>query len=118
MQRHPEIGAQILQKASLPDLASWVLAHHERPDGTGYPLGLSGDAVSLEARILSVADAFEAMTSDRPYRARMPAQAAREELLAHRGTQFDTTVVDALLQALDNADGPPGKRHAALVPVA
>ena len=88
MQRHPEIGAQILDSASLHDLASWVLAHHERPDGTGYPLRLSGDAVSLEARILAVADAYEAMTSDRPYRAAMPAQAAREELLRHRGTQL------------------------------
>jgi diguanylate cyclase (GGDEF)-like protein len=104
MQRHPELGAQILDSASLHDLASWVLAHHERPDGTGYPLGLSGDAVSLEARILAVADAYEAMTSDRPYRAAMPAQAAREELLRHRGTQFDPAVVDALLRALKLVD--------------
>jgi diguanylate cyclase (GGDEF)-like protein/putative nucleotidyltransferase with HDIG domain len=118
MQRHPEIGAQILDKASLPDLAGWVLAHHERPDGTGYPQGLSGDAVSLEARILSVADAYEAMTSDRPYRARMSAQSARDELLSHRGTQFDTTVVDALLRTLDLADGSPGQRDEALAPVA
>ena len=118
MQRHPEIGAQILDKASLPDLAGWVLAHHERPDGTGYPLRLSGDSVSLEARILSVADAYEAMTSDRPYRAAVSAQSAREELLRHRGTQFDPTVVDALLQALDRADGSPGERYEALAPVA
>ena len=66
MHRHPELGAHILQSASLDDLAGWVLAHHERPDGTGYPLGLSDDAISLEARILAVADAYEAMTSDRP----------------------------------------------------
>jgi diguanylate cyclase (GGDEF)-like protein len=104
MERHPEIGAQILDSASLPDLARWVLAHHERPDGTGYPLRLSGDAVSLEARILAVADAYEAMTSDRPYRAAMPAQAAREELLRHRATQFDAAAVDALLRSLDQTD--------------
>jgi diguanylate cyclase (GGDEF)-like protein len=115
MRRHPELGAHILQSASLHDLASWVLAHHERPDGTGYPLGLSGDAVSLEARILAVADAYEAMTSDRPYRAAMPAQAAKEELLRHRGTQFDTTVVDTLLDALNlAADNLPIEPHASL----
>jgi HD-GYP domain-containing protein (c-di-GMP phosphodiesterase class II) len=112
MRRHPEIGAHILQSASLHDLAGWVLAHHERPDGTGYPLGLSGDAVSLEARILAVADAYEAMTSDRPYRAAMPLQAAKEELLRFRGTQFDATVVDALLDALNLADNLPIEPHA------
>jgi diguanylate cyclase (GGDEF)-like protein len=118
MQRHPEIGAQILDSASLHDLAGWVLAHHERPDGTGYPLRLSSDGIPLEARVLSVADAYEAMTSDRPYRAAMPAQEAREELLRHRGTQFDAAVVDALLCALDLADHRPVERHAVLAPVA
>jgi diguanylate cyclase (GGDEF)-like protein len=107
MQSHPELGAHILQSASLHDLAAWVLAHHERPDGMGYPLGLSGDAISLEARILAVADAYEAMTSDRPYRAAMPAQAAKQELLRHRGTQFDPTVIDTLLDALNLADNLP-----------
>jgi putative nucleotidyltransferase with HDIG domain len=116
MQRHPEIGAQILDSASLHDLAGWVLAHHERPDGTGYPLRLSGDAISLESRVLSVADAYEAMTSDRPYRAAMPAQAAREELIGHRGTQFDATVVDALLCALNLADNLAVERHASFAP--
>jgi diguanylate cyclase (GGDEF)-like protein len=118
MQRHPEIGAQILDSASLPDLACWVGAHHERPDGTGYPARLRGDAVSLEARVLSVADAYEAMTSDRPYRRAMPAQSARDELRRHRGTQFDATVVDALLRALDLVDGLPVERYAAFAPVA
>jgi putative nucleotidyltransferase with HDIG domain len=116
MQRHPEIGAQILDSASLHDLAGWVLAHHERPDGTGYPLRLSGDAISLESGVLSVADAYEAMTSDRPYRAAMPAQAAREELIRHRGTQFDATVVDALLCALNLADNLAVERHASFAP--
>ena len=106
MQRHPELGAHILHSASLPDLAGWVLAHHERPDGMGYPLGLSDDAISLEARILAVADAYEAMTSDRPYRAAMSARAATDELLRHRGTQFDAAVIDALLDGLNLADGP------------
>ncbi len=114
MRRHPQLGANILQSASLPDLANWVLAHHERPDGTGYPLGLSGDAVPLEARILAVADAYEAMTSSRPYRDALPAQAAKQELLRHRGTQFDATVIDTLLDALNLADNLPVEPHAPL----
>jgi putative nucleotidyltransferase with HDIG domain len=80
MERHPEIGAQILESAGFPEPASWVHSHHERPDGTGYPLGLSGSDVSLEARILAVADSYEAMTSDHPYRAALPNEAARDEL--------------------------------------
>jgi HD-GYP domain-containing protein (c-di-GMP phosphodiesterase class II) len=116
MERHPELGAHILQSANLHDLAGWVLAHHERPDGTGYPLGLSGDAISLEARILAVADAYEAMTSDRPYRAALPAHAAKQELLRHRGTQFDATVTDTLLDALTVAEDLPIKPRASLTP--
>jgi diguanylate cyclase (GGDEF)-like protein len=104
VKRHPEIGAQILESAGFPDPASWVHSHHERPDGTGYPLGLSGTAVSLEARILAVADSYKAMISDHPYRAALPKQAARDELWRHRGTQFDGIVVDALIHVLDLAD--------------
>jgi diguanylate cyclase (GGDEF)-like protein len=104
MERHPEIGAQILNSAGFPEPAGWVHAHHERPDGTGYPLGLSGSDVSLEARILAVADSYEAMTTDHPYRAALPNQAARDELSRHRGTQFDGVVVDALIRVLDLAD--------------
>jgi diguanylate cyclase (GGDEF)-like protein/putative nucleotidyltransferase with HDIG domain len=107
MERHPEIGAQILESAGFPEPASWVHSHHERPDGTGYPLGLSGSDVSLEARILAVADSYEAMTSDHPYRAALPKQAARNELSRHRGTQFDGSVVDALIRVLDLADDLP-----------
>lgn len=107
MERHPEIGAQILESAGLPEPAGWVHSHHERPDGTGYPLGLSGDDVSLEARILAVADSYEAMTTDHPYRAALPKQAARDELGRHRGTQFDGVVVDALVRVLDLIDEPP-----------
>jgi diguanylate cyclase (GGDEF)-like protein/putative nucleotidyltransferase with HDIG domain len=104
MERHPEIGAQILESAGFPEPASWVHSHHERPDGTGYPLGLSGSDVSLEARILAVADSYEAMTSDHPYRAALPNHAARDELWRHRGTQFDGIVVDALVRVLDQAN--------------
>ena len=70
MKRHPEIGSRILEHANLRDIGDWVLAHHERMDGGGYPQGLLADAIPVEARILAVADAYEAMTSDRPYRRR------------------------------------------------
>ena len=107
MRRHPEVGARILEHAGMRDIAAWVRAHHERVDGRGYPLGSSGDAISLEARILSVADSYEAMIADRPYRAAMPPNAAREELRRCAGTQFDPPVVAAFLRAL-NAEGAGG----------
>jgi len=99
--RHPELGAQILEHPSLADVQEWVGAHHERPDGTGYPRGLSGDALPLEARIVAVADAYEAMTSDRSYRDAIGHARARDELRRHAGTQFDVRVVTAFLAVLD-----------------
>ena len=105
MKRHPEIGARILEHAGLSDIASWVRAHHERFDGRGYPLGLAADEIALEARILAVGDAYEAMIADRPYRAGMPAEAATAELRRCAGTQFDPAVVSAFLSTLeDEAD--------------
>ncbi|HEX8744852.1 MAG TPA: diguanylate cyclase [Thermoleophilaceae bacterium] len=104
MRRHPEIGARILRGANLDDIGEWVLAHHERPDGKGYPQGLSGGDIPLEARILAVADAYEAMTSDRVYRPALTSQVAREELLRCAGSQFDGRVVDAFLTVLDRED--------------
>lgn len=77
------------------------MAHHERPDGKGYPFGLSHDEIALEARILSVADAYEAMTADRVYKRAMAAEAAGEELMACAGTQFDAEVVSVFLEALE-----------------
>ena len=77
MRKHPEIGARILAAPSFDDIRAWVLAHHERPDGTGYPHGLTGDEIPLEARILAVADAYEAMTADRVYRRRSARGRAR-----------------------------------------
>jgi putative nucleotidyltransferase with HDIG domain len=100
MRKHPELGARILTGANLGELAEWVLAHHERPDGRGYPSNLSGDAIPLEARILSVADAYEAMTSDRPYRRALPQETALEELRRGAGTQFDPQIVEAFLTLL------------------
>ena len=100
MTRHPEIGARILEHAGLRDIAAWVLAHHERLDGRGYPSGLAADEIPLESRILAVADAYEAMIADRPYRRGMPAADARAELERCAGTQFDPTVVEAFLGTL------------------
>jgi diguanylate cyclase (GGDEF)-like protein len=101
MRRHPEVGARILAGAELSDVSQWVLAHHERPDGSGYPAGLAGSAIPVEARILAVADAYEAMTSDRVYRAALTPEQARTELVRCSGTQFDSRVVQAFLRVLD-----------------
>jgi putative nucleotidyltransferase with HDIG domain len=99
IRRHPQIGAQVLRNARLYDIAESVGAHHERPDGTGYPRGAAGSQIPLEAKI--IADAYEAMTADRVYRRCLPEPAARTELRVHAGSQFDERAVDALLTALD-----------------
>jgi putative nucleotidyltransferase with HDIG domain len=103
MYTHPEIGARLLARPEFDDLRSWIVAHHERPDGAGYPYGLSADDIPLEARILAVADAYEAMTAARVYRPSLGAATARTELEAGAGTQFDATVVSAFLESLDAA---------------
>lgn len=95
---HPEIGARMLGgvrslRAALP----CVLHHHERWDGTGYPHRLEGTAIPLEARILAVADAFDAMVSERPYRAALAREDARSEVGRCSGTQFDPDVASAFL---------------------
>jgi diguanylate cyclase (GGDEF)-like protein len=100
MRTHPEIGARLLAHPEFDDLRGWVLAHHERPDGRGYPQGLEGESIPVEASILAVADAYEAMTADRAYRPAMGVEAARAELEAGAGTQFDPAVVRAFLAAL------------------
>jgi putative nucleotidyltransferase with HDIG domain len=97
MRKHSELGARMVAAAGMDDISSWVLAHHERPDGGGYPFGLSGDAIPLEARILAAGDAYEAMTADRPYRRAPGHDYAVRELERHEGTQFDRDVVGALL---------------------
>jgi diguanylate cyclase (GGDEF)-like protein len=106
MRRHPQIGASILAGADLDDVSEWVLAHHERIDGTGYPHGKAGSEIPLEARILAVADAYEAMTSDRVYRAALAPEEARAELERCAGTQFDRRVVDAFLKVLETYSEP------------
>jgi diguanylate cyclase (GGDEF)-like protein len=100
MQRHSLLGFDIVDAAGLPEEARWVRHHHERIDGRGYPDGLSDADIPLESRIILVADAFEAMTSDRPYRKAPGQDFAVAELRRGAGTQFDAGVVDALCRAL------------------
>jgi diguanylate cyclase (GGDEF)-like protein/putative nucleotidyltransferase with HDIG domain len=97
---HPEIGARLVETTEFDDIRSWILFHHERPDGRGYPEGRTATEVPLEARILAVADAYEAMTSERPYRAALAPEEAAEELRSGAGRQFDEDVVEALLRAV------------------
>ena len=101
MKKHPETGAEILAK--FPEYRrgrELVLAHHERMDGLGYPRGLVGAAIALGARIIAVADSWDAMTSDRPYRKALDAGVALGELMRGRGTQWDADVVDAFAETL------------------
>jgi HD-GYP domain-containing protein (c-di-GMP phosphodiesterase class II) len=98
--RHPQIGADLLFSSNLDDIAQWVLAHHERPDGRGYPFGIPAEDIPLEALILSVADAYDAMRTDRVYQPALSHEQAAEELLLGSGTQFDPIVVERFLQAL------------------
>lgn len=101
MQMHSEIGYRIAE--SLPDLnsiADFILKHHERWDGSGYPLGLKGRNIPLECRILSIIDAFDAMTNDRPYRKAMTQDEAVTELNANTGIQFDPQLVNSFLELL------------------
>jgi putative nucleotidyltransferase with HDIG domain len=101
MRKHPAIGYEMLKDVKfLSTAADIVYAHHERYDGKGYPTGLKGEDVPLGARIFAVADAFDAMTSNRPYRRALSVDKAREEITSNSGTQFDPTVVKAFLCCL------------------
>ena len=93
---HPQVGAGIISGVPFPyPVASIVLCHHERWDGRGYPAGLKGEAIPPVARALSVADSYDAMTMDRPYRKGMPHGEAMRRLAAASGSQFDPAVVAA-----------------------
>ena len=117
MQQHPEIGARILDGLGADDIRGWVLAHHERPDGRGYPHGLTDAEIPLAAKILAVADSYEAMTADRVYRAAPGPEFARSELLKWRGAQFDEAVVEVFLRELDAIESARDGREATLADV-
>lgn len=110
VERHPEEGARLCV-ALRPWLGAWasvVEQHHERWDGAGYPLGLAGEGISLGARIVAVADAYETMTSGRPYQPPRTALSARTELERCAGTQFDPEIVRAFLELSPEQVGPSG----------
>lgn len=95
VRQHPEKGARIAQASTyLAEIQDCILTHHERWDGTGYPLGLAGEDIPIECRILAIADAFDVMTSDRPYKKAVSVQKALEEIKRCAGTQFDPHLVE------------------------
>ena len=99
---HAARGSEILAKVkSIPELSTGARWHHERYDGGGYPDGLAGEDIPLEARIICVADCYDAMTSDRVYRAHLPQDVVRKEIFDGRGTQFDPQVAEAMLGIID-----------------
>jgi putative nucleotidyltransferase with HDIG domain len=105
MEQHSEIGEKILRNVDdYSEIADVVRSHHERIDGMGYPDGIHGDEIPLLARLIGVADAYDAMTSDRPYREALPSRVARMRLAQAVGTQFDTAVVAAFEAILATAD--------------
>lgn len=103
---HPKLGADIVERIGiLHDLAPLILYHHEKYDGKGYPSGLKDVEIPIGARILAVADAFQAMTSHRPYRAAMSRDEAKAELKRFSGTQFDPRIVKVFLKILEEEEG-------------
>ena len=99
---HPDIGSQIVKNISeVPGLYEGTRGHHERYDGRGYPDGLAGEKIPLIARIIAVADSYDAMTSHRSYRSPLPQQVVREEIQKGRGSQFDPAIADIMLGMID-----------------
>ena len=99
---HPAIGSDILKSiSSMPEISLGARSHHERYDGKGYPDGLVGEEIPWVARIIGVADAYDAMTSNRSYRDYLPQERVKEEILKYRGIQFDPRVADAMIQLID-----------------
>ena len=103
MRQHVALGRTIIERLEfLNDVIPGAFAHHERWDGMGYPNGLAGDAIPLDGRILAVADAYDAMTSPRPYRHAMTDEQARDIIRAGTGSQWDPIVIQAFLAVIDN----------------
>jgi HD-GYP domain-containing protein (c-di-GMP phosphodiesterase class II) len=105
MKRHSAIGASIVSNSpEVRHVAQTICQHHERIDGSGYPCGLRGEEITPAARILGVADAFDAMTSNRPYRDAMDEQTALGIIQRARGIEFEPNVVDALVDIIEDGD--------------
>jgi HD-GYP domain-containing protein (c-di-GMP phosphodiesterase class II) len=102
MRKHPEIGYRIaMASPDLVHIAKYILYHHEKWDGTGYPEGLIGEDIPLLSRIIAVADAYDAMTNDRPYRKAISKEEALKELIKNAGTQFDPYIVSVFVSLKD-----------------
>jgi HD-GYP domain-containing protein (c-di-GMP phosphodiesterase class II) len=100
MQTHPDQGYDIMSRVEgLKDVIGGMRYHHERWDGKGYPFGLKGEEIPFIARIIAVADTYDAMVSTRPYRKGLDPKIAYDEIVKHSGTQFDPTVVEAFIEA-------------------
>jgi response regulator RpfG family c-di-GMP phosphodiesterase len=112
--REPELAAALLSDTTFDDVREWILCHRERPDGSGYPRGLQGEQIPLEARILAVTEAYAAMTSDRPHRLARDHSDACLELLRGTGTQFDEAAVQAFLHATSRRDRHPAGTPASI----
>ena len=107
MPKHPVIGMNILEPIEfLHDVRICIGQHHERYDGRGYPYNVRGDKLLLESRILAIADAFDAMTSDRPYRKALPFEMALEELINEAGSQFDPELVPHFVALMKSGTFP------------
>lgn len=105
IKKHPVIGCRIAQNTpELGPIAEYILHHHERWDGQGYPEGLKGENIPLLCRMLAVADAYDAMTSDRPYRKAFPREKALEEIRKNAGSQFDPVIVELFLDIIGNIE--------------
>ncbi len=114
MRSHPNQGARIVEPIPfMGEAVDIVRSHHERFDGGGYPRGLRGEKIPLAARIFAIADSFDAMTSDRPYRSALSTDEAVAEIVAGSGTQFDPQVVEALLERLGALSVPASRASAA-----
>ena len=108
IKHHPVIGETIIRPLKgLGDIARIIRNHHERYDGLGYPDRLRGDEIPLEARIIAIADSFDAMTTTRPYRVPLPEESVRRELVENRGRQFDPYLVDVFLRQLEERRAAP-----------
>ncbi|MDX6491732.1 MAG: hypothetical protein QOD43_1977 [Gaiellaceae bacterium] len=105
IREHPKIGAKLLLRVtSLREAIPYVLYHHERWDGTGYPSGKAGEEIPVEARVLAIADAFDAMTSDRPYRSALSREEALAEVERCAGTQFDPKIARVFLEVFGETE--------------
>jgi putative nucleotidyltransferase with HDIG domain len=100
IKKHPIDGAEMVEGTYFKNLSTIILQHHERIDGKGYPHGIPGDKILIEAKIIAIADCYDAMTSDRPYRKGLTPQKAVDELIRCKGTQFDPTLVDLFIEIL------------------